>query len=137
MGVIIARRKSPSFWHLASHMKISFYNVDQKRPFMSSDRAADRARVAAEATAATTARKGTNSVLLLLSRVSLASSNAHPLSSKTAVMKKRLQELSAAQLEREDAARRFEKKPTGRSLISRGFELASRRGPMLLWQRNR
>ena len=102
------------------------YHMDRKRPFMAADRAADRARVAAEAVAEATAASsahGTNPVFVCVERggsasaatavsgivgkLECASAELEAAEAKTAVMKKRLQELSAAQLEREAAARRF------------------------------
>ena len=95
------------------------YHMDQKRPLMAADRAADRARVADEATAASSAH-GTNPVFVFVERggsasaatavsgivgkLECASAELEAAEAKTAVMKKRLQELTAAQLEREVAA---------------------------------
>ena len=90
-------------------------------PFHGCGPRADRARVAAEATAASSAH-GTNPVFVFVERggsasaatavsgivgkLECASAELEAAEAKTAVMKKRLQELSAAQLKREAAARR-------------------------------
>ena len=100
------------------------YHMDQKRPLMAADRAADRARVAAEATAASSAH-GTNPVFVFVERggsalaatavsaivgkLESASAELEAAEAKTAGMKKRLQELKASQSDREVEAKRFAK----------------------------
>ncbi len=98
------------------------YHMDQKRPLVAADRAADRARVAAEATAAS---QGTNPVFVFVERggsasaatavsaivgkLECASAELEAAEEKTAEMKKRLQELKAGQSDREAEVRRFAK----------------------------
>jgi chromosome segregation ATPase len=106
-----------------SHQHIQ-YHMDHKCPLVAADRAADRARVAAEATAASSALR-TNPVFVFVERggsasaatavsaivgkLESASAELEAAEEKTAEMKKRLQELKAGQSDREAEVRRFAK----------------------------